>query len=99
MERLRHGEIAAVGERRLHESLLDAEVFEAVEELRVRHLHDAALDRVRLLRVEVEAHHLNNRIRKSPKESYPPSATQIPCSPSHSRSSNRDQCRACAQIP
>ena len=48
MKCLRHGEEAPVCERGADESLLHTEVFEAVEEARVRHLHDAAAERVHL---------------------------------------------------
>ena len=48
MKCLRHGEEASVCERGADESLLHTEVFEAVEEARVRHLHDAAAERVHL---------------------------------------------------
>ena len=48
MKCLRHGEEASVCERGANESLLHTEVFEAVEETRVRHLHDAAAERVHL---------------------------------------------------
>lgn len=53
---LRHGQVAAVGQRRLHQLLLHAQVLEAVVELGVGHLNGKLLEDVGLLGVEVEAH-------------------------------------------
>ena len=50
LERLRHRQVAAVGERRLHEPLLHAQVLEAVVELGVRHLDRQLPHHVRHLR-------------------------------------------------
>ena len=56
LQRLRHRQVAPVGERRLHQLLLHAQVLEAVEELGVGHVNRQLLQHVGLLRVKVEAH-------------------------------------------
>lgn len=56
LQRLRHGQVAAVGQRRLHQLVLHTQVLEAVVELGVGHLNGELLEDVGLLGVEVEAH-------------------------------------------
>lgn len=56
MEGLSEGEVAAVGEGSLDESIGDAEVLVAVRERGARHLDVELLERVRPRRVEVESH-------------------------------------------
>ncbi len=56
LQRLRHGQVAAVGQRRLHQLILHAQILEAVVELGVGHLDGQLLEHVGLLGVEVEAH-------------------------------------------
>ena len=59
MKSLRHGQVASIGERRLHELLLDTEVLESVRELGIGNLDETALQRIGLLCVQIEAHDLN----------------------------------------
>ncbi len=51
-----HCQIASIGERCLHEFVLNAEVFEAVEEFRVGHLNCQLIQLICLLWIEVKAH-------------------------------------------
>lgn len=56
LQGLRHGQVAAVGQGRLHQLLVHAQVLEAIVELGIGHLDGELLQHVRLLGVEVEAH-------------------------------------------
>ena len=56
LERLGHRQITAIRQRRLDQSILDAQVFESVLEAGVGHVDRQLFERIRLLGIEVEAH-------------------------------------------
>ena len=52
-------EVAAIGQRSMHETFTDAQVFKAVEERGVRHLNCQSLHKIRLLRIPIEPEVIN----------------------------------------
>lgn len=56
LQRLRHGEVAAVSEWRLHQLVLHSQVLKAIVELGIGHVDAELLQGVALLRVKVEPH-------------------------------------------
>lgn len=56
LERLGHRQIAAIGQRRLDQSVLNAQILEPVEEPCVRHVNGQLLQDIALTWVKVESH-------------------------------------------
>ena len=56
LQRLGHGEVAAIGERSLNQFILNAEVLKAVVKVSISHVDGELLEHIGLLGVKVESH-------------------------------------------